>query len=450
MKINLLTACFAVVLGQPLIAETAKPQYRYTYSSDGYNQDRDDIAASAMTLALLDRAGLADKLVHFNFNTNFGGAPTHADEHRKSVLETAVLLGITKDSKSDGRFFDVSESDAAKKAAISHLSKTIRSATPETPLMMFCPGGVQVHYAALEQAIREGASPETLKSLTYVSHSSANEKTARDSKPEYMNNWARLKELSPTSTFIDSTSPLVNGKRGGGVHGSQDHMAWNQAPRAKKGGVSQWQWLKGYGTRVEGFGFSGTEGEWLLTRLKAAGAPELGHNANAEGDASDAGMVFSQLPGGLTDANMEEIKDYFMKEVSVSDETGFVPLFDGKTLNGWTSAKNTGEGNWGDFTVNEAENAIHVYEGKDDGSEQPDNCLNTEKEYSHYILKLEYKWGGKRFAPRADWDRDAGLLFHVHGDLKKSGLPLWKCRSGKLRVMLIPKNIASTLAICSF
>ena len=26
---------------------------------------------------------------------------------------------------------------------------------------------------------------------------------------------------------------------------------------------------------------------------------------------------------------------------------------------------------------------------------------------------------GKRFAPRADWDRDAGLLFHVHGDLTR-------------------------------
>jgi hypothetical protein len=96
-----------------------------------------------------------------------------------------------------------------------------------------------------------------------------------------------------------------------------------------------------------------------------------------------------------------------------------VPLFDGKTLNGWMAAKSTAEENWGDFTVNEAEKAIHVYAGKEEGSKQVDNCLNTEKEYSHYILKLEYKWGGKRFAPRADWDRDAGLLFHVHGDLKK-------------------------------
>jgi hypothetical protein len=397
----------------------AKPQYRYTYSSDGYNQDRDDIAASAMTLALLDKAGLADKLAHFNFNTNFGGAPTHADEHRKSVLETAALFGVVKDHNADGRFFDVSESDATKEAAVAHLAQVIRSASAQSPLMMFCPGGVQVHYAALQQAIRDGASPEALRSLTYISHSMANEQTASNKKPEYENNWARLKELSPTSTFIDHTSPIVNGKRDGGVHGSQDHMMWNQAPRRKRGGVKAWEWLKGYGARVEGFGFSGTKGEWLLTRLKAAGAAELGHNADAEGDASDAGMVFGQLPGGNTDATMDEIRAYFIGQTPISDETGFVPLFDGKSLNGWMAAKSTGQGNWGDFTVNEAEKAIHVYAGKEQGSTQVDNCLNTEKEYSHYILKLEYKWGGKRFAPRADWDRDAGLLFHVHGDLKK-------------------------------
>ena len=35
-------------------------------------------------------------------------------------------------------------------------------------------------------------------------------------------------------------------------------------------------------------------------------------------------------------------------------ETGFVPLFNGKDLTGWTSARSTGEGDWGAFSVNEA------------------------------------------------------------------------------------------------
>lgn len=97
-----------------------------------------------------------------------------------------------------------------------------------------------------------------------------------------------------------------------------------------------------------------------------------------------------------------------------AEEEGFVSLFDGKTLDGWKSAKESGS-----FTVNEEEKAIHVYAGQEAGSKQVSDCLNTEKTFSHYILKLEYKWLEKRFEPRADWDRDAGLLFHVRGDLKK-------------------------------
>ena len=62
---------------------------------------------------------------------------------------------------------------------------------------------------------------------------------------------------------------------------------------------------------------------------------------------------------------------------------------------------------------------MHVYQGEKANSEQVTDCLNTEKEFSHFILKMEYKWLEKRFAPRTNWDRDAGLLFHVHGDLKK-------------------------------
>lgn len=101
-----------------------------------------------------------------------------------------------------------------------------------------------------------------------------------------------------------------------------------------------------------------------------------------------------------------------------AEEEGFVPLFDGKSLKGWTSARVL-DGGETPFTVNAEDKTLHVYAGCEANSKQGTDCLNTEKEFSHYILKLEYKWLEKRFAPRTDWDRDAGLLFHVHGDLKK-------------------------------
>ena len=100
-------------------------------------------------------------------------------------------------------------------------------------------------------------------------------------------------------------------------------------------------------------------------------------------------------------------------------EEGFNPLFDGTSLDGWTAAKSKGDKDWGAFSINNEERAIHVYAGKKQGSKQEYDCLVTKKQFSHYILRMEYKWLEKRFEPRVNWDRDAGLLFHVHGDLKK-------------------------------
>ena len=119
----------------------------------------------------------------------------------------------------------------------------------------------------------------------------------------------------------------------------------------------------------------------------------------------------------------KDTKEILVKKVNekamVADEEGFVPLFDGKSLKGWTAARSKGEGDWGAFSVNEEEKAIHVYAGRKAGSKQKTDCLNTDTEYSHFILKVEYKWLESRFKPREKHDRDAGLLFHVHGNLKK-------------------------------
>ena len=96
-------------------------------------------------------------------------------------------------------------------------------------------------------------------------------------------------------------------------------------------------------------------------------------------------------------------------------DDGFVPLFDGETLDDWFTTRSTDS-----FSVNKKEKAIHTYAGKEHGSKQLPDCLVTKKQFSHYILRLEYKWLEKRFSPRIDWDRDAGILFHAHGNLKRT------------------------------
>jgi hypothetical protein len=96
-------------------------------------------------------------------------------------------------------------------------------------------------------------------------------------------------------------------------------------------------------------------------------------------------------------------------------DDGFVPLFDGETLDDWFTTRSTDS-----FSVNKKEKAIHTYAGKEHGSKQLPDCLVTKKQFSHYILRLEYKWLENRFSPRIDWDRDAGILFHAHGNLKRT------------------------------
>jgi len=101
------------------------------------------------------------------------------------------------------------------------------------------------------------------------------------------------------------------------------------------------------------------------------------------------------------------------------NKDGFKPLFDGKTLDGWKSARNVDNNSYGVFSVNKEEKAIHVYANEEQGSNQDNDLLFTETTYGNYILKLEYRWGEKRFGERAEIDRDAGLLLHVAEDITK-------------------------------
>jgi hypothetical protein len=50
------------------------------------------------------------------------------------------------------------------------------------------------------------------------------------------------------------------------------------------------------------------------------------------------------------------------------------------------------------------------------GEKAPFSTITTNKEYSYYNLELEYKWGERKFAPRLEEKRDAGILFHIQGE----------------------------------
>ena len=89
-------------------------------------------------------------------------------------------------------------------------------------------------------------------------------------------------------------------------------------------------------------------------------------------------------------------------------------LFNGENFENWTIIIDD-KGNERDlFTIENG--MIHTYKNQLQGSTQSFGALITKKEYSNFMLQLEYKWGEKKFMPRDDFVRDAGVIFHMHGE----------------------------------
>lgn len=88
---------------------------------------------------------------------------------------------------------------------------------------------------------------------------------------------------------------------------------------------------------------------------------------------------------------------------SAFSQSGWVKLFDGKTTNGWhTYGKSHATKGW------KAENGVLRFDPKEkDGGD-----IVTDKEYSNFHLKLEWK-----VSPKAN----SGIIFYVHEDPKKYG-----------------------------
>jgi hypothetical protein len=97
---------------------------------------------------------------------------------------------------------------------------------------------------------------------------------------------------------------------------------------------------------------------------------------------------------------------------TAASDSAWVPLFDGKSLRGWypqIQNQKTGEDPAKFFQVDEG--AIHVYKDQVAGTAVPNGYLATEAEYANYHLRMQYKWGAKKFKPRMMAVRDAGQFW---------------------------------------
>jgi hypothetical protein len=98
-----------------------------------------------------------------------------------------------------------------------------------------------------------------------------------------------------------------------------------------------------------------------------------------------------------------------------ASRSGWTSLFNGTNLNGWYIVLRNSRSDDTNHLVQVENGMIHMYKGAPADSTQPAGYIVTDKEYSNYHLRLEYKWGEKRFQPRLKTRRDAGILYHVVG-----------------------------------
>lgn len=97
---------------------------------------------------------------------------------------------------------------------------------------------------------------------------------------------------------------------------------------------------------------------------------------------------------------------------------GWAPLFNGKDLSGWTAhwAKPPLDDRPASAMFTVENGMIHTYASDVAGTPQQQAYIQTDGDYSNYRLSLEYKWGEKKFPPRMDLVRDAGVVYHNYAD----------------------------------
>jgi hypothetical protein len=100
----------------------------------------------------------------------------------------------------------------------------------------------------------------------------------------------------------------------------------------------------------------------------------------------------------------------------VQSREKWTPLFNGRDLEGWyTFLQKHGKNSDPDHVITIEDGAIHLYKGASDRSHVVMGYIGTEKEYGNYHLRLQYRWGTKKFEPRYQLERDAGLYYHILG-----------------------------------
>lgn len=111
----------------------------------------------------------------------------------------------------------------------------------------------------------------------------------------------------------------------------------------------------------------------------------------------------------------------FSRDKAKSDD-GFVDIFNGKNFDGWYLKIKSGDAELAKEVYAIEDGMVHVFKGIKDslnyatGENATHGLFYTNKSYSKYILRFDYKWGGKITNNFNQWQYDAGVYYHVTND----------------------------------
>lgn len=106
---------------------------------------------------------------------------------------------------------------------------------------------------------------------------------------------------------------------------------------------------------------------------------------------------------------------FYIPSAFADDAGKAVSLFNGKDLAGWYTFTQHADGSADPYAdpkgVFKVEGGVIHVSGEEFG------CLTTKQEYNDYRLRLEVKWGAKKWPPRdgEKTPRDSGILMHCVG-----------------------------------
>ncbi len=323
------------------VAQLPDENDRIGWSADGNMHDPDDWSATALALAIFDKMGWHEKLVHFDYNNRLDRTLEWKEaENYESTIGGAKRFGFNEEI-----FFD---DQRELEAAIEHAKEEINKSSSDNKFWYVQAGPFEVAYQALLRA-----DPEKRKYCILVSHAEINERADK---------W-KLEDGSPSHgkddcVALGATYFYTTGQ-GKTKFGGRAYDGWDQVA-----------WMKDA---------SNENYKWLYSRFRETAK----HKDNGL-DASDGGMAYVLATGDMNGNFAPKLKAFLRGNPSANQG---IPLFNGTSLEGWhvdcieeDKDKHFWQVNQGTIECNSIGHSDHDY-----------IWLCTDNEYADFELKLKFQ-----------------------------------------------------------